>query len=353
MRYFLRAALAAIAVVIVGGYAIFWHVREHSDEQKNIDDAQTCRAKAEHGDSRAQYELGRLLFEGRGVSQDYRESARWYRTAADQGYAPAQSSLGSMYERGLGISQDYSEALKWYRKAADQGDADAEYNLGTMYLSGMGVSQDLVEAVKWYRMASNQGDANGQYGLGYMYYNGKGVQQDFVMAARLYHQAADQGLARAQYDLAYMYYEGRGVAQDRLEADRLLHQAAAQGEARAQRSLGINGTVFWGRSKIIRLVIFLLLFSFLISSLDPIRGRRGKNNRLRLFAAMVGMCYAALGLYLSFSHEIHLSETITYELSFASKILLGIFSAMLILILIPRGKDDAARGRPEPRRKGR
>ena len=244
-----------------------------------------------------------------------------------------------MYERGLGVSQDYAEALRWYRKAADQGDADAEYNLGTMYRLGTGVSQDYVEAVKWYRMASNQDNANGQYGLGYMYYNGEGVQQDFALAARLYSQAADQGLARAQYDLAYMYYYGRGVAQDRLEANRLLHEAAAQGEARALRSLRVNGSFFGGRGEIIRLFIFLCCSLFLISSLLRYPGRNGKSDRIRICTAVVGMSYAGLGLYLSFSQKIYLSQKIAYELSFAEKILLGLFTAMLLLVLIPQSSN--------------
>lgn len=316
-----------------------WYVRKHSATQGNTDDPQACRARAEHGDVKSQYELGRLFFEGRGVPQDYRESVHWYRTAADQGFARAQSSLGFMYEQGLGVPRDYAEALQWYLKAADRGDADAEYNLGTMYRLGMGVSQDSVEAVKWYRMASSQGDANGQYGLGYMYYNGKGVQQDFAMAARLYRQAADQGLARAQYDLAYMYYDGRGVEQNRPEADRLLHQAAAHGEPRAQRSLGVSDSGFWSTRKIISLIISVGCFFFLMTSLFPNTGRNLKSGRRRIFTGIVGMLYSGLDSYLSFSHSIDRFGKAQYEISFARYMLLGIFSVLLVLVITQKSSD--------------
>ncbi len=323
----------ATFVAAVGGYVALSHVRKHSDIQKSLDNAQSYRARAEHGDPRAQYELGRLFFEGKGVPQDYEESVHWYRAAADQGWVPAQSSLGFMYEQGFGVSKDYSEALLYYQKAASHDDADAEYNLGTMYRLGMGVSQNYAEAVNWYRMASNQSDANGQYGLDYMYYNGEGVVQDFAMAARLYRQAADQGLARAQYDLAYMYYDGRGVEQNRKEADRLLHQAAAQGEPRAQRSLGMGGSRFWSTRKIISLVICLGCFFFFVTSLFPNRRHNLKSRRIRLFAGIIGMMYAALDMYLSFSYSIDRFGRALYELSFARYLLLSIFSVLLIVVI--------------------
>ena len=338
MKYFPLAVIATL-VAVVGGYALIGHVRKHSAAQENSDYPQTCRALAEHGDVKSQYELGRLFFEGRGVPQDYRESLHWYRAAADQAYAPAQSSLGFMYEQGLGVPRDYAEALQWYHKAADRGNPDAEYNLGTMYRLGMGVSQDSVEAVKWYRIASSQGDANGQYALGYMYYNGKGVQQDFAMAAHLYRQAADQGLARAQYDLAYMYYDGRGVEQSRTEADRLLHQAAALGEPRAQRSLGVGDSGFWATRKVISAIIFLGCFFFLITSLFPNTGRNLKSGRRRIFTGIVGLLYAGLDLYLSFSNSIDRFGKSLYELSFARYMLLGIFSVLLILVITHKSRD--------------
>ena len=44
-----------------------------------------------------------------------------YRLAADQGLAGAQYNLGGMYLNGRGVPQDNGEALGWYRLAADQG----------------------------------------------------------------------------------------------------------------------------------------------------------------------------------------------------------------------------------------
>jgi TPR repeat protein len=330
----LRPVVVGAFVAILGGLAIFWLVRSHWNAQERLNEIQSLRVKAEHGDIQAQYQLGRMLYEARGVQRNYAESARWFRMAANQRYAPAESSLAFMYEQGLGVPQDYPEAIQWYLKAAGVGDADAAYNLGTMYRSGMGVAQDFVEAVRWYRLASSQGNANGQYGLGYMYYNGKGVQLDFAMAARLYRQAADQGLPRAQYDLAYMYLEGRGVEQDRSEGDLLLRQAAAKGETRAQRSLRASGHVPLRRRQIISVVIFVGCCLYFISALVPNARQNASIARMRLFAGVVGLLYAVLDLYLSFSFGVIFPQNMATATALAKSVMLAMFSIMLITTLV-------------------
>ncbi|HHY1074096.1 TPA: tetratricopeptide repeat protein, partial [Haemophilus influenzae] len=100
---------------------------------------------AEQGNAKAQYNLGVMYGNGRGVKQDYFKAVNWYRKAAEQGHADAQLNLGYMYEKGRGVKQDDFEAVKWYRQAAEQGHADAQFNLGNMYADGRGVKQDNFE----------------------------------------------------------------------------------------------------------------------------------------------------------------------------------------------------------------
>jgi TPR repeat protein len=59
-----------------------------------------------------------LYDDGRGVSQDYRQSVQRYLKSAEQGNAAAQFNLGLLYDNGLGGSQDYVEAHKWENLAA-------------------------------------------------------------------------------------------------------------------------------------------------------------------------------------------------------------------------------------------
>ena len=88
------------------------------------------KAKAETGNTVAQYNLGSMYWSGEGVRIDHKQAVRWYRKAAEQGHANAQYNLGGMYTDGDGVKQDFKEAVKWYRKAADQGLDYAQNNRG-------------------------------------------------------------------------------------------------------------------------------------------------------------------------------------------------------------------------------
>ena len=76
---------------------------------------------------------------------------------AEKGDTLAQFNLGAMYYYGLVVAKDEKEAVKWFRKAAEQGDADGQLSLALMYTQGRGVAKDEVEAYKWYLLADAQG----------------------------------------------------------------------------------------------------------------------------------------------------------------------------------------------------
>ena len=111
-------------------------------------------------------------------SGNYKTALREWEPPAKEGNAFAQFNLGQMYREGKGVLKDYKEAVRWYTKAANQGNAKAQTNLGYMYHFGQGVSQDYKEAVKWYRKAANQGIASAQNNLGHKYKKGHGVLKD-------------------------------------------------------------------------------------------------------------------------------------------------------------------------------
>jgi hypothetical protein len=130
------------------------------------------------GHTDAQYYLGFMYQSGRVVPHDDVQAAMWYRKAAegdredmlqtiagelvwakstDKGCSEAQFNLGKMCEEGRGVKQDYAQAAHWYRKAAEQGHSDAQYNLGVLYDNGQGVPQDGLQAALWYRKAREDG----------------------------------------------------------------------------------------------------------------------------------------------------------------------------------------------------
>ena len=95
-------------------------------------------------------------------NQEYAKAAEWFRKAAEQGHAVAQFNLGFMYANGKGVPKNRSKAVEWVHKAAEQGHEDAQFNLGSMYAEGKGVVQDDAKAVEWLRKAAQQGNKKAQ-----------------------------------------------------------------------------------------------------------------------------------------------------------------------------------------------
>jgi hypothetical protein len=78
----------------------------------------------------AQYNLGVMYNNGRGVPKDEAQAVVWYRKAAEQGYAAAQNNLGVMYSAGLGgLEASDTWAVYWQALAAQQGNDNAIKNL--------------------------------------------------------------------------------------------------------------------------------------------------------------------------------------------------------------------------------
>src|SRR5437899_1630850 len=81
--------------VICGAVVLWWGVhREKAIERTLAQTATLYRVRAEQGDAKAQFRLGYIYYQGKGVPQDYTEAVRWYRKAADQGDTRAQLALG-------------------------------------------------------------------------------------------------------------------------------------------------------------------------------------------------------------------------------------------------------------------
>jgi TPR repeat protein len=153
---------------------------------------------AKQGDADAQYNLGAMYTNGKGVEKDQKEAVKWFRKSAEQGNAKGQFGLGVSYDDGKGVPEDDEEAAKWYRKSADQGDAKAQTNLGLMYYKGEGVKQDPKEALKLFRKASDTGLGEPQTWIGWMYENGVSVPKDITIAYAWYNIAAAGGHKNAK-----------------------------------------------------------------------------------------------------------------------------------------------------------
>lgn len=66
------------------------------------------------------------------VILDYDKALIYYRKAAESGHRVAQYNMGIMYQEGKGVESDENTAIYWYRKSAIQGYASAQNKLKEM-----------------------------------------------------------------------------------------------------------------------------------------------------------------------------------------------------------------------------
>jgi len=151
------------------------------------------RVAAANGDASAEYEVGIRFAEGRTVTQNFEEAARWLDRAARAGIVPAQFRLGSLYEKGLGVKKDIETARKLYIVAAEKGHAKAMHNLAVLYAEGLEGKPDYKNAAQWFSRAANHGVADSQYNLGILYARGIGVEQNLAESYKWFTLAAGQG----------------------------------------------------------------------------------------------------------------------------------------------------------------
>ena len=288
--------------------------------KEEIDGFNAMKKRAEQGDADVQSALGAEYW----AANDYSEALKWFRKAAAQNQDSAQYALGLMYQNGRGVGRDEKEAMRWFHKAAGNGHAASQFELGACYYEGSGVLKNKVEAYKWFDLADcfgfgaiysglgisvtndaasmrakvaqemtreqvqeaerafarvlseipdearwtagfslchaalshldkkeypkavewlrkgaklGYGAAEGR--LGQMYLSGEGVERDYAEAFRLLHKAAGHGDERALKLLGMCYENGTGVQKDYTEAAKWWRKAAEQGSATAQFNLGV------------------------------------------------------------------------------------------------------------------
>jgi len=57
-------------------------------------------------------------------SEGYKQAAYWWKKAAEQNHVVAQYKLGLLYKEGRGVPKDEEKAHYWFLKAAEQGSTE-------------------------------------------------------------------------------------------------------------------------------------------------------------------------------------------------------------------------------------
>jgi len=101
---------------------------------------------AGQGHAYAMLVLGDMYHE----KEEYAHAVEWYTKAAEAGLSRAMFNVGALLDQGKGVAVlDYAAALNWLRRAADAGHAGAANNLSTMYTLGRGRAWQIMPATSW------------------------------------------------------------------------------------------------------------------------------------------------------------------------------------------------------------
>lgn len=227
----------------------------------------------------ANFALGGLYYEGRGLEQDYQKAFTYFSRSGNNGFAKLMGA--KMYEKGLGVEQDIEASQSLYRDAfeafmeAEEKEPDGlfEYQLGSMSYYGKGCEQDTEKAISYLREAVKQrnipsilllsiieinegitkdmpqlieglkdlslnGDnMNAQYVLGRIYTT-EGEFHNLEEGIKEYERAADKGHAYAQYQLGRLHVNPELEVYDLKKGVSYLESAAEQGNQYAEYLLG-------------------------------------------------------------------------------------------------------------------
>lgn len=141
---------------------------------------------AEGGDARAQYGLGILTYQGRGIEKNKDDAIRWLRNAAQQGQLDAQAAFWQI-RLGSGVSilspPAAEEAFSWMRTAAENGHLESQFQFAMQLLHGNNIlEKNLEEALRWFLLVARQGDAHAQHEAGAILFDDSGPMFDIEAA---------------------------------------------------------------------------------------------------------------------------------------------------------------------------
>lgn len=184
---------------------------------------------AKQGSAEAQFDVGAMLENGRGVTADRDQANKWYQKAADQNYSRAVQAVARM--------KDNARRLRMIEKQAEADDVEAQYKLGNMYLTGTGTPVDLKQAEQWLSRAAKKGHTKAQFKLGHLHYVALAEDGDLNAARDWFNKAAESNYPPAYYYLGEMYATGSSVARDYFKARTWYEKAREAGFSPALQAL--------------------------------------------------------------------------------------------------------------------
>lgn len=190
-------------------------------------------AKAEAGDSEAQYLLAMAIFKGKPEGDHLYPgyAVEWLEKAADQNHPGALTQLGYMYVTGDFVKVDEQKFFRYTLKAAQLGDSEAQNNIGWyFYTGGDFCRRDPETAFYWTKKAGDAGNVYAFETLAMMYWNGEGTETDFDGAVHWLMKGAEAGNPGMQKVLRQIKLAGINVVDGEIVLEKCLTSWDFNGE---------------------------------------------------------------------------------------------------------------------------
>ena len=153
-------------------------------------------AKAEAGDSEAQYLLAMDIFKAKLEEYNLKpcDALEWLEKAAAQNHPKALMQLGYMHIKGHCVNFDDRKFFYYTLKAAQLGDINAQNNLGWFFsIDGDWCKRDPETAFYWTKKSAEGGFVYAFETLAIMYWNGEGTEPDFHSSIHWLKKGAEAG----------------------------------------------------------------------------------------------------------------------------------------------------------------
>jgi len=204
-------------------------------------------SNAAAGNATAQFELGRVYFQGKGVPIDKAKAYEWILKSADQGNLDAMTMMGYFYSQGIILQKDEVKAIEWFRKGAEAGSTKSQLNLGLMLRQAKTIPLNNTESLHWLETAASSDDPDAVRIYGQVLFLGdclimpdRNKAFPFVMKSALAGDAASQNM------VGVAYRDGDGTEKDLGKAKDWFLKAALQNDPKAQSNLahilGVDST---------------------------------------------------------------------------------------------------------------
>ena len=197
------------------------------------------RPLAEDGDARAQFWVGELYIEGKGVAKNLAHARKWIEAAAQQGYTKTEHRMGEIYRFGIGVTANADTSYDWYLRAVKKKYAPADLGISELVLFHFAQTEKTLQlAHEILQYPAEKGLARAQYLYALLFYTGKGGANDPALARDWFTKAAEQEHAKSQISLAELMRLGHGGPVDYDGSAKWLLGAVASGDFDAWAHMG-------------------------------------------------------------------------------------------------------------------